>query len=356
MTSYDSSNLSSPNFSFLNEYDTTLVEYAARAERDFSSDPNTCLVKLRQFGELLARYVAARHGIETENEQFNVTISILKRQRCISVEVRDLFDILRLEGNEAIHRGSGDRLTALRVLMSAHRLAIWFHQAMGGDDLCIRPFRPPPDPADAQGDLREELDILRREAAEYEEKLLKAHGQNKKLESILEDQRCENQRLYSELQAKRELLDESEQELQVYSKLEQRLRNIKEFTGVEIESFARRSADAVYRLGLIGEKKRHLPIAQIRIQGPRISRCCNAPTLLVQSMSGGFVTANCSECGQKSGLRRDEFYDLNVWVSCPECRTRMDPAILNKNYGYKCGKCSWNAELSSMVPQWDEII
>jgi hypothetical protein len=40
----------------------------------------------------------------------------------------------------------------------------------------------------------------------------------------------------------------------------------------------------------------------IRLVGPRASRCHNKPTLLVQSMGGGYVSANCSECGGKDTL------------------------------------------------------
>ena len=38
----------SSNFNFLAEHDSLLVELAQAAERVFSSDPNTTLIKLRQ--------------------------------------------------------------------------------------------------------------------------------------------------------------------------------------------------------------------------------------------------------------------------------------------------------------------
>src|SRR4051794_2367239 len=37
----------------------------------------------------------------------------------------------------------------------------------------------------------------------------------------------------------------------------------------------------------------------VRVCGPRPSACHGKPTLLVQSMAGGFVSANCCECGEK---------------------------------------------------------
>ena len=49
----------SPNFAFLKVHDLQLVRLGSQAERYFAEDPNTCLIKLRQFGELLAQLVAA---------------------------------------------------------------------------------------------------------------------------------------------------------------------------------------------------------------------------------------------------------------------------------------------------------
>jgi len=43
------------NFDFLATYDGQLMRLAALAERYFADDPSTCLIKLRQFGELLAQ-------------------------------------------------------------------------------------------------------------------------------------------------------------------------------------------------------------------------------------------------------------------------------------------------------------
>ena len=43
----------SANFSFLADHDLQLTRLAALAERYFADDPNTCLIKPRQFGELI---------------------------------------------------------------------------------------------------------------------------------------------------------------------------------------------------------------------------------------------------------------------------------------------------------------
>ena len=53
-------NLIAGNFSFLKEHDPLFVELAGAAERAFSSDPNTTLIKLRQFSEAMAQHIAVR--------------------------------------------------------------------------------------------------------------------------------------------------------------------------------------------------------------------------------------------------------------------------------------------------------
>ena len=47
--------IKSPNFFFLESHDQLLVTLAAQAETYLLSDPNTSLIKLRQFVELLVQ-------------------------------------------------------------------------------------------------------------------------------------------------------------------------------------------------------------------------------------------------------------------------------------------------------------
>jgi type I restriction enzyme R subunit len=63
-TAVENKTKKSPNFSFLSEHSTLLSQCAVQAERYVFYDPNTALIKLRQFGELLAQEVAARTGID----------------------------------------------------------------------------------------------------------------------------------------------------------------------------------------------------------------------------------------------------------------------------------------------------
>jgi type I restriction enzyme R subunit len=53
----------SANFKFLVVHDRLLDHLGALAELYFADDPSTCLLKLRQFGEVLAQRLAARAGL-----------------------------------------------------------------------------------------------------------------------------------------------------------------------------------------------------------------------------------------------------------------------------------------------------
>jgi hypothetical protein len=59
----------SPNFVFLTRHEPQLVRLGTLAERYFKDDPCTCLIKLRQFGELLAQLTAANAGLYRDERE-----------------------------------------------------------------------------------------------------------------------------------------------------------------------------------------------------------------------------------------------------------------------------------------------
>ena len=153
----------SANFEFLRSHDVQLVRLGALAEGYFRDDPSTCLIKLRQFAEVLAQLTAAKTGlfVSTEEAQADL-LKRLKFQRVISQEVADLFHQIRIAGNRATHSYTGDRTEALTLLKNARNLGIWFHRTFGGDrQFKAGAFVPPPNPADVTAELAAELDRLR---------------------------------------------------------------------------------------------------------------------------------------------------------------------------------------------------
>jgi len=100
----------SHNFQFLTAYDRQFVRLATLAERYFRSDPNTSLIKLRQFGELLAQEIAARVGLFTSQDEPQADLlRKLKAERAVPPQAMDLFHQIRIAGNQATHSRAGDQ-------------------------------------------------------------------------------------------------------------------------------------------------------------------------------------------------------------------------------------------------------
>jgi len=155
----------SANFGFLARYDAALAAIAVRAERYFPDDPVTCLMKLRQFGELLAQQLAARRGayVGVDEPQADL-LARLRREGLAERDVIDLFHDLRRLGNEATHANRGDHAAAMTALKAARQLAVYFHRTFGGDPhFRPGPFQPPRPPPDATAELRAEIERLRQE-------------------------------------------------------------------------------------------------------------------------------------------------------------------------------------------------
>lgn len=360
--------LQSLNFGCLQDHDECLTVFAARAERYVFDDPNTSLLKLRQFAELLARHIAAFHGIDTSGEEFHQTIATIRSRRLAPREVTELLDQLRLRGNEAAHDDQshrGDvancRRIALAGLISAHRLAGWFQQTFVAGDFAPGPFKPPPNPRDAEDALRLELDALREEAARHQQALAQMHGEMKELHRIRAELEREAEEARQANRADKRLREQAQREQEAERRVyEHRLREIQQRAPfkppAELDSFITRSQESAKRLGLGSKEREYVPLAQLRVMGPHKSSCCRKPMLLVQSSSGGFVTSNCSQCGKSRTLGYQEFFDLDLWVSCPKCRKRMEAAIVDSNYGFVCSECNWRCYLASLLPMWNELV
>jgi type I restriction enzyme R subunit len=152
------------NFGFLARHDAVLVRVAALAERYFPDDPVTALMKLRQFGEVLAQLVAARAGVYTSPQEQQVELlRRLANEASYPKQVLDLFHDLRRIGNDAVHSHRGDHATALSGLKIARQLAVWFHKTFHDSAFKPGPFQPPRPPADPTPALQAEIERLRAE-------------------------------------------------------------------------------------------------------------------------------------------------------------------------------------------------
>lgn len=156
----------SHNFGFLAAHDPLLVRLAGLAELYIHDDPNTALIKLRQFGEALLQQAAARLGVggrELGGTQVDL-IRELQGQGLLTREVADLFHQLRMEGNRAAHELAGTEGEAMHALKAARKAAVWFHRTFGpSPEFRPGPFTPPGPPADPAAALRAQVEALRAE-------------------------------------------------------------------------------------------------------------------------------------------------------------------------------------------------
>lgn len=163
-------------------YAPDLAKLGMRAEKYFSDDPNTCLLKVRQFAELLAQTVAANVGMYTNSSENQ--LDLLRRLEAsgnLNRDVAAAFHSIRRVGNDANHnpRGSsGDALTALKM---ARSLAIWYHRVTHDPAFKSGPFVPPQAPPDTSAVVTKELERLK---ADLDEALRKAQTSESTLQEV----------------------------------------------------------------------------------------------------------------------------------------------------------------------------
>lgn len=175
------------NFTFLSEHDPIFLQLASAAERAFSSDPNTTLIKLRQLGEAFAQDIAARCGIE-HDEQTSQADLLFKLNREIRLDpaIRDLFHTLRKEGNKATHQFRTQHKEAMDGLRIARALAVWFQQSFGKQGACFKPgpFVAPQDPS---SQLRELHSLIAKLKSELQDASVQAESSQQLAELIAKE-------------------------------------------------------------------------------------------------------------------------------------------------------------------------
>ncbi len=182
------------NFSFLSEHDPLFVELAAAAERAFSSDPNTTLIKLRQLGEAIAQHLAASIGIEFDSQTAQSDLLYkINRELHLDPIVRNLFHTLRIEGNKATHEFRTQHKEAMDGLLVARKLSIWFHQSFGksGHSFKAGAFVPPADPSEQLRQLQSDISKLKTDLEDTHQQL----DSSEQLGDLLEKEKSEYEAL-----------------------------------------------------------------------------------------------------------------------------------------------------------------
>ena len=103
----------SPNFAFLT--DPSLVRIAAYAELYSHTDPNTTLIKLRQFIERLAELMAAHFALEDSGNLHSLINQLAARGIASPGVAQKMHDIREL-GNDAVHKFAEEPAKVLHAI------------------------------------------------------------------------------------------------------------------------------------------------------------------------------------------------------------------------------------------------
>jgi type I restriction enzyme, R subunit len=134
----------STNFAFLQPHAGQLMRLGMLAERYLADDPNTSLIKTRQFGELLAQQVAAQMGIyKAEGESQYELLRRLQDENVLSREIYQVFGEIRRAGNAASHAIEGDQPTAINMLKLAWQLGVWYERTFFKPEFKVDEFMLP---------------------------------------------------------------------------------------------------------------------------------------------------------------------------------------------------------------------
>lgn len=132
------------NFTFLSTTWPVLAELAELAEINLHHDPNTSLIKLRMFAEVMAKYLFAYEKLTEPVDGTQIArLNVLGNAGIIPDLLLSPFHSLRKLGNKATHEAFGTFDTAKTQLHLAHRLAVWLRETYGTGDFSPLDFVVP---------------------------------------------------------------------------------------------------------------------------------------------------------------------------------------------------------------------
>ncbi|MDE7542846.1 type I restriction-modification system endonuclease [Bacillus cereus] len=284
--------MSKSNFSFFREKWDVLANLGETAEKNMYHDPHTTLMKLRLFGETLAKVILAMENIK---EAYNTSqvdrIQTLRREGLLEKELYDMFDALRKKGNNAAHEaGYGTVKEARALLLMSFRLGIWFMEVYGDWDF------EAPEYVEPEKEEKVDASALQKE---YDEKV-------KQLEAELEKVRKASQYDTSEDKQKRS---------RISKKYVNRLRLSEAETRTIIDEKLRQAgweADSVnltFQKGTRPEKGRNMAIAEWTVKGGRADYA-----LFIGKQLVGFIEAKAKHKKVSSILdSQTKLYARNVY-------------------------------------------
>ncbi|MBU3914004.1 DUF4145 domain-containing protein [bacterium] len=235
--------------------------------------PSSSLSKLRLFAEFLAKNIAARLGIYTDDysEQAQL-LRELKYQGYLDYNLAEMFHSIRKAGNNAVHKGEGTTRDALQNLRFAHQLSVHFFRVFKNRDFKPGAFQIPPNPENATSELKNSLNEARTQ-------ILNLQGKVKDVEKLTQEEIAkrkqaeeESAKAWKELDEALELAQQTEeqakQEVVLY---EEELKRIQqkgsEQTEKEVQQTIENSKEAASQVELTEADTRKLIDQQLSDAG-----------------------------------------------------------------------------------------
>ncbi|GAA4923884.1 type I restriction enzyme R subunit [Stackebrandtia albiflava] len=166
----------SQNFGFLYDHEPLLVLDGAAAESYVYSDPDAAMGKTRRFSETAAKLLLQRLRVPVKPKASQVErIHLLNKAGVLGRDIYDAFNVVRNDGNQAVHTHYGNVRAALRCLKLCFEIGTFIDRALRAEDDQTYAFVPPaepvsgPQPTDDADRLA--LAELRDELARYEDRL-----------------------------------------------------------------------------------------------------------------------------------------------------------------------------------------
>ena len=131
------------NFTFIPK-EWEVIEYLAKtAEDNIYQDPNSSMVKLRMLGETLTKSIYVLEELTLPKGQYK-RLLLLKENGLITNEIYEKLELIRQEGNTAVHTaGYGDIKSALLLSRYSYDLIGWFLKTYEETTLVFSDYVPP---------------------------------------------------------------------------------------------------------------------------------------------------------------------------------------------------------------------
>lgn len=144
------------NFYFIKSQWPELFKMASQSEYYAYSDPQSSIIKLRSFSELMVTYLY--QGFKLHLDPKSDLFSRLKNQKFIDIvneKILSKFHAIRIKGNSAVHDNKATSKDAIWLIEEAYLIVCWFYKghANANQDIC-KEFVTPIDYGNKEDDLK----------------------------------------------------------------------------------------------------------------------------------------------------------------------------------------------------------